>query len=209
MLGGRAFADLLKCNMTVKHLDLAGNEVPDDIQRNIASALDRNGSRAAMEWRAKQQSETLSATLQTLSSQHQTEMAKLSLLVARGEERVGSFRGELETASSEIQQTQAALVKTQAKLESVHKEKQDFEELVSRERSATRTLIDQVKHDLSAERDKRMKAEDQYRAIFDQLQEKISLLKEAKLDVAVLTKDKSHFIAEVHQVKDRYEGSCD
>jgi Ran GTPase-activating protein (RanGAP) involved in mRNA processing and transport len=41
IIGGRHFADTLKWNTSLIELELTGNEIPEDITRNICKLLDR------------------------------------------------------------------------------------------------------------------------------------------------------------------------
>nr|KAJ3422966.1 Leucine-rich repeat-containing protein 45 [Polyrhizophydium stewartii] len=207
LIGGRAFLDLLKWNVVLMDLDMTGNEIPEDIHRGIASALERNRDRFKHELHTKAHTENLTSTLQTLTQSHQEAISKLSSKLAATDQTALSLSQKLSLASSEIAEAQDAYRMLQAKIERLTNEKHAFEEQVVKERSQTQAQITDLQRELVAERERRIKAEDGYQKLSSQtttrLLELEAALKRAEMDCEVLRRDKAMLLDDIAKSKEK------
>ncbi|KAJ3184979.1 hypothetical protein HDU87_002545 [Geranomyces variabilis] len=101
LTGCRALVDLLKWNSTLEEIQLAGNEVPDELAKAIAIALERNGNRRKHDVYSRAQADDHAHAVEQLSSSHRGHLQDLRRdLVTKDL--------QLESASKDIAKTQEA-----------------------------------------------------------------------------------------------------
>ncbi|KAI8930191.1 hypothetical protein BC831DRAFT_547078 [Entophlyctis helioformis] len=213
IIGGRAIADLLKWNVVLMEIDLTGNEVPEDVHRSIASALDRNRDRYKHDIHTKAHTENLTSTLQSITSSHQETLSRLTSKLASSDQKSMTLSQQLSLASSEIAQSQEAYRVLEAKLERVVGEKRALEEQVTTERSQTNARINDLQHELVVERERRMKAEDGFQKVSAEASTRTLQLeaevKKAEMDVEVLRRDKTMLLEDLAKAKEKERAIID
>lgn len=126
----------------MEEIQLAGNEIPEDLARAIYTALERNRERHRNDMRIRAQADSMSSTVDAINSTHQNTVNGLSKDLAAKEQ-------QLLMASKEIAKSHEAYKLLQAKLERVEREKKEFEET----RSLERNRVNELQRELVIERD--------------------------------------------------------
>jgi chromosome segregation ATPase len=152
LIGGRAFVDILKWNTTLIEIDLAGNELPDEIAVALGTALERNKDRFKHELFTAAHTEQLTTTLQTLESSHQDAISKLSQKLNNVDTHALSLSTKLALASTEIEESQTAFRALEAKYERLIRDRSEIEDTLVRERKENGGRINDLQKELALER---------------------------------------------------------
>jgi chromosome segregation ATPase len=207
LIGGRAFADLLKWNKTLVSLELAGNEVPDDIMRAICASLATNNDKRSHAAYTRAHAESMSSTIQTLSTAHNEALLNLQDKLSKENNHGKSLMEKLSVATLEIENTQEAYKIACARVDRLEKELEKTEKVLIRERSEFQQQMGLVQTDLINERKKRGvqdKIHEEF--IMNSNAEYLKLnkkTKELELDVEILQKDKKALLCQLDEFKER------
>ncbi|KAJ3367784.1 Leucine-rich repeat-containing protein 45 [Kappamyces sp. JEL0680] len=207
LLGGRAFADLLQCNRTMVDLELAGNEVPEDILQNICASLERNRERWQTQVHSKAHAENLASTIQTLTLSHQEALLQLQHKYSQETNHSESLAGKLSSASSELQQMQEALHSADMKCFQLEKENKALEERLLKETSDLRQQLNDRHADFQRERENWIGVEKKHQAYVSSANERYLELdaknKKLSLDAEIATKDKRELLLQLEEQKEK------
>ncbi|KAI8804314.1 hypothetical protein BJ742DRAFT_872004 [Cladochytrium replicatum] len=207
IIGGRALVDLLRWNTVLVGLDMIGNEIPDDVSRSLAIALERNRERSRTEQCAKTHSEHMASTLQTIAQVHREALENLGSKLNSTEARVADTSKRLTAASDEIQAERDAKTTAEAKLDRITVEMRGLEDTLAREREDVRVQIHRLNKEIIAEREKRVLAEESAQKAekkhTKQLLELEASVSDLEMRLEVLKRDKALLFEDLSQSRER------
>lgn len=207
VIGGRAFVDMLKWNTAITELELAGNEIPDDVYRAIDAAITRNRAANMQSLHQKVRDTHLNATLQALTKQHHDSLASIQTKLVSSDSQVVHFSKQLHKASDEIARSQDGYRLLEAKLERALKEKELLEDLLIRDRKDHGEKHRELETEADRERDRRTSAEETHRSIVSELTKKSlefeSQSRDADIKLELLRRDKKTLLQEVEESRER------
>jgi chromosome segregation ATPase len=206
-VGGRAILDLLKWNRTIIELELAGNEVPEDILKAIAAAVDRNRDRWHHDLHTKAHAETMATTIQSLTQSHKESLIEIEMKYTREMKDRELLNGKLTMATAEIENMHEAYRISQSRVERLEEQLKKDQDVITKERCDMQKYVSELQKELSQERDIRVRLEDKHQTYISNATEKHlelqSSLKRLSLDLEVLRKDKEGLLSDLHAAKDK------
>lgn len=127
LIGGRALLDMLKSNMTLSTVEVAGNEIASDLVQAIGFlffqifyhqelALERNRQLNNNRTESTERANYLAATFQQLSADHGAAVTSLRSKLVSTESETQLLGQKLELASEEIESTQTSFKLAQIQL---------------------------------------------------------------------------------------------
>jgi chromosome segregation ATPase len=207
LVGGRALLDLLKWNRSIIELELAGNEVPEDILKAIAAAIDRNRDRWHHDLHTKAHAETMASTIQSLTQSHKESMNEIEMKYSREMKDRELLNGKLSLATAEIENMHEAYRLSQTRVERLEEQLKQDQESITKERADMQKFLNDLQRELQQERDTRMRLEDKHQKYFSDSTEKTlelqSNLKRLALDLEVLKKDKEALLHDLNSAKEK------
>lgn len=207
IIGGRSFVDLLQWNQVLVELDIIGNEIPEDTNRSIAAALERNRTKFQQSINSHAHSEAMTSTIQSLTTSHHEALLILQQKYSKESQNSDSLQDQLSIASSEIQSMQQAYKNSQTKAEILEQECKRLEDLLIKERTEIHEKLNDRQRDLSNERENRKQAEIVYqKQLTDQNDRLLSMdskIRKTAMDLEVLTKDKNLLQEDLNLAKEK------
>ncbi|TPX59880.1 hypothetical protein PhCBS80983_g02141 [Powellomyces hirtus] len=168
LLGSKAIVDLLKWNNTLAVVQLAGNEVPDDLGRAINIALERNADRRKHVLRNRAVAEDHANQMEQLGSTHRGFMNDLRKDLVWKDL-------QLDAATKDVAKSREAYKILEHQLARAKDEAKYAAETFERERNNMKNMLDAALKQVAEERD----AQDQMSSLRDKAN---SLLKQRELE---------------------------
>ena len=152
LVGGRALVDLLKWNRTLTDLEVAGNEIPDDLLRGIGSGLERNKERWYHELNSKAHAQSLASTIHSLSATHNAELLKLQEKLDSENFAAQKLSEKLGDASAELERMQSAYKAVLEENKRLVAQRDSYEHDMTIERSNIQKQLEALQRELSLEK---------------------------------------------------------